>query len=149
MIFLKIRCGFVTNSSSSSFIIAYKKLPEIDEDTLNRYPFLKGYEEFIKKVLFEDGENRSCWETNAGDVYHNIEDFNAHVINDWGWNRCRTLEEILNDNKLMSDMYNKVKSHIEDGYNILYKYVDYNDEYCTDIIESLNDGENFIVLESD
>ena len=149
MIILKIRSSFVTNSSSSSFIIAYKKLPTIDNDTLNRYPFLKGYEEFIEKALFEDGENRSCWETDAGDVYHNIEDFNAYVVNNWGWGRGRTLEEILKDDKWVSDTYNKVKSHIEDGYNILYKYVDYNDEYCTDIIESLNDGENFIVLESE
>ena len=30
----KFRRGFVTNSSSSSFIIAYKEMPEIDEETL-------------------------------------------------------------------------------------------------------------------
>lgn len=149
MRFLKIRHGFVTNSSSSSFIIAYKKLPEIDKETLNRYPFLKGYEEIIKNVLFEDGEHRSCWETDPGDLYNNIEDWNRYIVSNWGWSKERTLEDILKNDSWLSNTYDNVKSYLEDGYNILYKYVDYNDEYCTNIINSLEDGENFVILESD
>jgi hypothetical protein len=145
----KYRCDFVTNSSSSSFIIAYKTLPEIDEETMKKYPFLKHYGEFMEKALFSDGDSYGCWETDKGEIYRSIEEWNEYIIDNWGWSKEPTLETIIEGDTWVSNMYNKAKTYLEKGYNILYKNVDYSDEHCIMMIESLDDGENFIVLEGE
>ena len=48
---MKIRTDFVTNSSSSSFIIAYNNENPIDENTLEKYPFLKEYNNSIGTIF--------------------------------------------------------------------------------------------------
>lgn len=48
---MKIREDFVTNSSSSSYVIAYKASPNFDEETIQRYPILKGFTTVLESVL--------------------------------------------------------------------------------------------------
>ena len=47
---MKFRLDFVTNSSSSSFIIVYKK-PHFDNKTLETYQILKNFNKFIEFIL--------------------------------------------------------------------------------------------------
>ena len=60
---MRVRIGFVTNSSSSSFIIAYKSFPEIDKDTIKKYPFLKNYNDMMNSILLFETER-----TDKGDI---------------------------------------------------------------------------------
>lgn len=143
---MKIRNDYVTNSSSSSYVIAYKSLPEIDEETMKRYPFLKNYGKLIDTVLFTEGDN----DTTAGTVSRTKEEYDDNFISEYGWRDNTTVESILKDDDYLVDMYNKAIEYLEKGFNILDKRVDYNDTYCQNMIRELaEDKENFVILEDD
>lgn len=143
---MKIRSDYVTNSSSSSFVIAYKSLPEIDEETLKKYPFLRNYGNLIEKALFTEGDN----ETTEGVVSRTKEEYDKNFIDYYGWGEYNTVEKIIEDEEYLADEYNKVVEYIGKGFNILNKSVDYNDTYCSNMIRELaKDEENFVILEAE
>lgn len=143
---MKIRSDYVTNSSSSSYVIAYKTLPEIDEETLAKYPFLKNYGKLVETVLFTEGDN----DTMAGVVSRTKEEYDKNFVSEYGWKRDSTVESILEDDDYLTDMYNRAVEYLEKGFNILDKRVDYNDTYCSNMIKELaEDKENFVILEDE
>lgn len=140
---MKIRSDYVTNSSSSSYVIAYKTLPEIDEETLAKYPFLKNYRKLIEKALFTDDD----YDTTVGTVSRTKEEYDDYFVSEYSWKNHVSLEEILKDDTYLVEIYNAAIEYLGKGFNILSKNIGYDNNYCINMIEQLaEDKENFIIL---
>lgn len=141
---MKVRLDFVTNSSSSSFVIAHqtnKEKMSFDENTLQKYPYLKHLGSVFDLLL----------QKYTDDIYEssisNEEDLREYINRTYNWRDDKSFEEVLEDEEALTK-YNSLKEYVDKGFKISFLSIpSYDDSGLAEMIKEIGiDNDNFIIL---
>ena len=123
---MKIRSDFVTNSSSSSYLIAYKGL-----DT--PHPSIKSLNKMIEIVLFSDGG----YETTRGEKVRTIDELDSYMVDTYGYSDLNTIDKLLSADSYAKKIHTECVKALNEGYTILFKDVGYSDETLSALLHDI------------
>lgn len=123
---MKIRSDFVTNSSSSSYVIAYKGL-----DT--PHPSIKSLNKMIEIVLFSDGG----YETTRGEKVRTIDELDSYLVDTYGYSDLNTIDKLLSADSYAKKIHTECVKALNEGYTILFKDVGYSDETLSALLHDI------------
>lgn len=123
---MKVREDFVTNSSSSSYVLAYKGL-----DT--PHPSIKSLNKMIEIVLFSDGG----YETTRGEKVRTIDELDSYMVDIYGYSDLNTIDKLLAADSYAKKIHTECVKALNDGYTILFKDVGYSDETLSALLRDI------------
>ena len=128
---VKLRVDFVTNSSSSSYLLAYK--PNSDHKNEKAYELL---EYLMYAVLNSDGD---YGETESAEYFKTKEEFDEYIVDNCGYSSDKSVKELLEEDMIDNDYYNDCLQAFEDGGSLIRKRVGYGDYAVRDIIKKMEE----------
>lgn len=130
---MKIRTDYVTNSSSSSFLIAYKEYKGNDQASLRLNQIIQALMEL------------SSYETKKAKVCKKVDDLEFFFLNCYCYS---SLEEMYEDSgNYYKQLFEKAKDYLKDGYVIAKKSIGYEDS-IDKLLYALR-GDDFVILDGE
>jgi hypothetical protein len=140
----KIRIDYVTNSSSSSYVLAFRNPSSdlITEDELNRLSLS------VKKIV---SSALKAYKNIINEANYNIstkEELDEMFVKEHCRSKYPTLESLFEYDKDYKEQYNEYLNYINQGYTIAEFTVDYNESETTgELLSNIADGENIIMIQ--
>lgn len=117
---MKIRTGFVSNSSSSSFILP------VSEDVVDIKISL---DDFLK--VFENSDR----ENSINIHIHTVTELEQYIVRNYG---CRgdSIEKVLKEESYAKEMYDDIKTFLDKGQTVLVGDISYHDRLGEKMLEA-------------
>ena len=100
----------------------------------------------VKYILESTGEYH---QTEKAEIIRNIDSYNEYFLDRYGYNNDQTIQDIINEDSRLQEIYDSAIDYLNAGYAIAIKRVDNWDEDISGLIREMNDKDNFIILEDD
>ena len=131
---MKIRTDYVTNSSSSSYVISYSSIPEFDAETVEKYPCVQVLRPLIEAIMFCEDD---YGDTTAGETVTTIEELDNFLISERGWGEYNTIEKLIEECDIGEGEYEAYTDEINAGHSLLFKSVGYSDTSLVGLLKEL------------
>ena len=122
---MKIRTGLISNSSSSSFIVAYRDINAVVENI--EPAWLKPMVTTMLEAI-----------THGAIPMTTVEELDAYIIDQWGGRDRTTIKQVLEcEGEYVEERYNEMKKAIKKGFVVVDISIDTHDEWSTEFFGNL------------
>jgi uncharacterized protein related to proFAR isomerase len=122
---MKRRESFVANSSSSSFIVAYRDINAVVENVEPAW---------VKSMVVTMLDAI----THGGTPFRTLAELDAHIIEQYGGRDMTTIKQVLEyEGEYLGDRYKEMKKAIKKGFVVVDINIDTHDEWSCEFFGNL------------